>query len=145
MPLPSGITFPWILCLELHELQAIPDQAYSCCRVCLSLVFWVVVCFAESVTLQYISLSQQHCWLLPLVPRMPTFFPPIFALLNLVTIHSFLEYFSGKDCPASSCKDHFTSTLNRSKEAPGLGERFPDDGDQRLRALPILWSFWKQP
>lgn len=61
----------------------------------------------------------------------------IFALLNLVTIHSLLEYFSGKDCPASS-KDHFTSTLNKSKEASGLGERFPDDGDQDSE--PCLYS-----
>lgn len=111
----------------------------ACCRVYL-------FCFALyfTVTLQYISLSQQQGGPLAGYSSMNAYFLSIFALWShLVTIHSCLEYYSGKDHQASS-EDCLTQTFNKSNEGVRLGENIHDDGDQRPRALPVFQSFWKE-
>lgn len=70
----------------------------ACCRAYL---FCFVLYF--TVTLQYISLSQQHRGLLAGYSSMNAYFLSIFASWShLVTIHSCLEYYCEKDYQASS-------------------------------------------
>lgn len=48
-------------------------KSRACCRVYFIYLLCFILCFTEVVTLQYISLSQLHHWLLAIVPWMPTF------------------------------------------------------------------------
>lgn len=141
MPLASGITFPHVLSLELHKFQAIPDKECSLLRSLsyLSLVFCFVfhcgcditVCFSESAAPLAPGYSSMNAYLFFF------FFPFLLSGNHLATIHSCLEYHSGKDYQASS-KDHFIKTSDKSNEGAGLGESILNDGDSGLRALPVF-------